>query len=371
MVSISLCMIVKNEENVLKRCLDSICDLVDEIIIVDTGSTDSTKEIAKKYTDKLYDFVWTDDFSDARNYSFSKCTKDYIYVADADEYLDDNNRREFKILKDNLYPEIEIVQMMYETISHNTVLNINREYRPKLFKRLRQFVWINPIHETVRLDPLVFDSDVVVTHAPETNHSSRDFSIFEKTISEQGGLTEELTKMYATELYKNGGKSDFDNASSFFVSILGTSDSFNFSNKNDFFVEEVYCIIIIAKWLRLSSDSRFEKFVLDIGDKIEWPSELCFELGEYYLDNKSYDKASNSFRKVINSTCYLDVHSGGDNALRRLISCCEKLIIQYMDYKSANGCDQEMESLISEYKDLLDKYKTELSSWEMPEQEIK
>ena len=56
MVTISLCMIVKNEEAVLARCLDSIADLVDEIIIVDTGSTDRTKEIASYYTDKIYDF---------------------------------------------------------------------------------------------------------------------------------------------------------------------------------------------------------------------------------------------------------------------------------------------------------------------------
>lgn len=70
MITISLCMIVKNEEKVLARCLDSIADLMDEIIIVDTGSSDNTKEIAKKYTDKIYDFAWIDDFSAARNYSF-------------------------------------------------------------------------------------------------------------------------------------------------------------------------------------------------------------------------------------------------------------------------------------------------------------
>ena len=62
-------MIVKNEENVLAKCLGSVYDLVDEIIIVDTGSTDKTKEIARKYTDKIYDFKWVDDFAKARNYS--------------------------------------------------------------------------------------------------------------------------------------------------------------------------------------------------------------------------------------------------------------------------------------------------------------
>ena len=99
MITISLCMIVKNEESVLERCLDSVADLVDEIIIVDTGSTDRTKEIATRYTDKIYDFKWIDDFSAARNFSFSKATMDYIYVADADEVIDDENSKKFKILK--------------------------------------------------------------------------------------------------------------------------------------------------------------------------------------------------------------------------------------------------------------------------------
>ncbi|MBQ2578818.1 MAG: glycosyltransferase family 2 protein, partial [Lachnospiraceae bacterium] len=89
MVSISLCMIVKNEEMVLERCLESIHDLVDEIIIVDTGSTDDTKSIAAKYTRLIYDFSWVDDFSKARNFAFSKATGDYIYSCDADEVLDD------------------------------------------------------------------------------------------------------------------------------------------------------------------------------------------------------------------------------------------------------------------------------------------
>ena len=72
MATISVCMIVKNEEKVLAGCLDSLKGLWEELIIVDTGSTDATKEIAKKYTDKVYDFTWTGNFSDARNYSFSK-----------------------------------------------------------------------------------------------------------------------------------------------------------------------------------------------------------------------------------------------------------------------------------------------------------
>lgn len=190
MITISLCMIVKNEERVLKRCLDSVRDLVDEIIIVDTGSTDATKRIAAGYTDKIYDFTWNDDFSAARNFAFSKATKEYIYSADADEVLSEENRRRFRLLKETLLPEIEIVQMKYgNQLQNGTVYNFDEEYRPKLFRRLRSFVWEEPIHETVRLEPVVYDSD---SHAgtescgqgsdkfPQTDRAGK--TTFQKTV---------------------------------------------------------------------------------------------------------------------------------------------------------------------------------------------
>ena len=119
MIEISLCMIVKNEEKILTRCLDSVADLVDEIVIVDTGSTDATKKIAANYTDKIYDFTWVDDFSAARNFAFSKAEKDYIYTADADEVIDEENRKRFRELKEVLLPEIEIVQIQFNYVDYD------------------------------------------------------------------------------------------------------------------------------------------------------------------------------------------------------------------------------------------------------------
>ena len=130
MISISMCMIVKNEQNILARCLDSYAGTYDELIIVDTGSTDNTKEIAARYTDKIYDFEWTNDFSAARNFAFSKAECEYIFSADADEVLDDTNNYALRELKHVLLPEIDIVQMYYVNASgYNSVYNAHKELR--------------------------------------------------------------------------------------------------------------------------------------------------------------------------------------------------------------------------------------------------
>ncbi|MGG0262779.1 glycosyltransferase family 2 protein [Bacillus mycoides] len=87
MVMISLCMIVKNEAHTLDRCLQSIKGIPDEIIIIDTGSTDGTKEIARKWTPHIYDFKWICDFSAARNEAFRHAKMEYIFWLDADDIL--------------------------------------------------------------------------------------------------------------------------------------------------------------------------------------------------------------------------------------------------------------------------------------------
>lgn len=85
----SICLIAKNEEKRIERCLSAASKLDAEIVLVDTGSTDRTKELAAKYTDKIYDFEWCNDFSAARNFSISKASNDWILVLDCDEYVED------------------------------------------------------------------------------------------------------------------------------------------------------------------------------------------------------------------------------------------------------------------------------------------
>lgn len=93
---IGVSMIVKNEENYIRECLESVKFVADEIVIVDTGSTDKTIEIAKEFTNRIYKFDWIDDFSAARNYALSKMLADWILYIDADERLTENSRKDLR-----------------------------------------------------------------------------------------------------------------------------------------------------------------------------------------------------------------------------------------------------------------------------------
>lgn len=285
MITISLCMIVKNEEKVLERCLKSLAPCMDEIIIVDTGSTDRTKEIARKFTDKVYDFSWTGSFADARNYASLKATKEYIYTADADEYLDELNQQRLQQLKQILLPEIEMVQMLYCTQGeNNTVYNFEKEYRPKLYRRLRPFVWIDPIHETLRTDPVVYDSKIEICHCPQGNHASRDLDALLWVGRNEERLSKKLHHMYAMELYISGSDRDFVESIPVFEKTL-SQDARTMDE-----VKEAMCVL--ARAYRIQGNlPKFFSFALK--DAVTTScAEICCELGKFYEEQGDLQEAA-------------------------------------------------------------------------------
>ena len=319
MITISVCMIVKNEEAVLARCLDSLKGIADEIVIVDTGSTDKTKEIAARYTDKLYDFVWIHDFAAARNFAFSKATMDYVYSADADEVLKEEDRRKFLQLKQVLLPEIEIVEMIYvNPEDKNMVYNYTKEPRPKLLKRLREFRWIDPIHETVALDPVVFSSDIEIQHMPQTMHSGRDFAAMERVLKKDGTMSDRLFSMYAKELFISGEKEDFATAVEWF--IKRSSDETVPEEKR----REAVCVVakayaLFGEWEKLLST------VLPVaatGKSI--PAELYYLLGAYYEKTDLVQATDWYTKAAFEAENYVCISYGGAAALREAVRLLKK-----------------------------------------------
>lgn len=353
MISISVCMIVKNEGKILGRCLDSLKGIADEIIVVDTGSTDNTKEIASKYTDKVFDFKWVDDFSAARNYSFSKATKDYIYVADADEVLDEENRKSFMLLKSALLPEIDIVQMLYVTKTpFNTVLNSSKELRPKLYKRLRTFTWQDPIHETIRLTPIIYDSEIEVTHLPENLHSKRDFSIFVKTWKRDKYLSDNSIRMYAKELFKTGDTQDFAEALDIFETL--------YESGRESVMDEVCCVICKAYLLMGDSESFLQYAIHNLVKHA--CSEICYCLGIFYYQHKGNHKEALTwfYNAAFETEAILDIHTCGDLALKGLYECNQLLSIE--ERKNGNDTVAEL------YAEEAHKYEDLYNSWDIPEE---
>lgn len=320
MITISLCMIVKNEEAVLARCLDSLKDLMDEIVIVDTGSTDRTREIAGQYTDHVYDYIWQHDFSQARNYSLSLASCDYIYCADADEIIDEENRQKFLKLKQALLPEIEIVQMLYSgQYNSNTVYNFDEEYRPKLFRRLRTFQFINPVHEILRPDPIVYDSDIRIFHKPHGLHTDRDMDIFERCYAEEDApvISSQLMQMYAKELFISGNEEHFIKAVPVFKRLL---DKDNCSKD-----EILYASCVLARAYRLSGDiTSFFKYAMKAALS-DGCSEICMELGNFYEEQNDLNEAHIwYYNAAFETTPICNIHSGSDGALLALSGVLEK-----------------------------------------------
>lgn len=337
MITISLCMIVKNEERILARCLDSVADIMDEIIIVDTGSTDGTKEIAARYTDKIYDFEWIHDFSAARNFAFSKAGMEYIYSADADEVLDEENREAFKKLKEALLPQIDIVQMYYANqLSFGTIYNYDKELRPKLFKRLRTFIWAEPIHEQIILEPVVYDSDVTIMHMPENSHKDRDLASFERIVSKGERLSGRLHNIYAKELFVSGEERDFLAAEAFFAaSCLDTERSVDE-------IKEAACVVARAARIRRDTE-KFFKYALKVV-ACEGCSEICCELGKYFMEHNELDEAIIwYYNGAYETESILNIHCGGDIPLIGLAEC----------YRLAGDAKQaaEYERLAAEWKE--------------------
>lgn len=162
--TVSLCMIVKNESELLSLCLESVQGIVDEIIVVDTGSTDNTKEIALTHGAKVFDFPWVHDFSAARNYAMEQATSDWILQLDADEHLTENSRS-------LLLPTVEHVMNYAINIQIKNLNEVTQNYvlhqYPRLYRNVPEIRYKNRIHEQLVYDGEsmeVGQSDIQIIH---------------------------------------------------------------------------------------------------------------------------------------------------------------------------------------------------------------
>lgn len=282
-MTLALCMIVKNEEKVLARCINSVAGLFDEIVIVDTGSTDKTKSIAAEYTDKIFDFEWCDDFSAARNFSFSKADSDYIMWLDADDVILPGDCQALKDLKSSGEMESTDVWMM----RYNTAFDENQNptfyyYRERIVKKSKNFYWQGRVHEALAYSGIISYSEIAVTHrSVKTTYSKRNLMIYEKQIADGEELSLRDTFYYARELYYH---KQYDEAEKILKAFV--------KNENAWLENRLEGAKILSYCLRETGKMQqaLEALVYTLSFA-EPRADICCEIGEVLMMKKEFKKA--------------------------------------------------------------------------------
>lgn len=160
-ITISLCLVVNNVEETITGCLESIKGMIDEIIVVDTGSTDRTKEIVSQYTNRIFNFEGNENFAEAHNYSFSHATKDYILWLDPSDTLAFEDRKKLFQIKRSMDTTFDAVSMIYKCkLGNGSKPSLRRN---NLIKRSKQFRWVNMKDEYLDVQGNIFYSDIAIT----------------------------------------------------------------------------------------------------------------------------------------------------------------------------------------------------------------
>lgn len=193
MIPISVCIIAKNEEHRIEHLLASLAPYNFEIVIVDTGSTDSTKEIAAKYTDCIFDFVWQDDFSAARNFSLRQASNDWILMMDCDEWIKSIDIEELHYFRKHLSSAAGSITRENLTGTPGCATGMTTDQTERFFNRKR-YHYTGLIHEqltpkyektfeTFLLNTVIGHDGYLMTEAERADKAKRNLSLLKKELS--------------------------------------------------------------------------------------------------------------------------------------------------------------------------------------------
>ncbi|MBS4208291.1 glycosyltransferase [Bacillus sp. FJAT-50079] len=296
---ISLCMIVKNEEKVLERCLESVKDAVDEIVIVDTGSTDNTVEIATKYVDEVYFFEWTNSFADARNFAQSKATGSWILVLDADEYVDTNNLKEIiNYIKDSKQT-VDGYEIKVYNFTGNYGERIVEHVSIRIYRNDEKIGYFRGIHEQVTKKDSALTTDsanLIVYHSgyishvvQEKNKSERNKALLEVEMERSGNTAFDYFNL-GNELLGIGEK---EKALEAYVNAYNKKPDFKYSWVSLCIIQIINCLISLKRY-------REALQVINDAEQIyvQSPDFKYLKANIYYLQHR-YDDAMEPLIEVL------------------------------------------------------------------------
>lgn len=294
---ISLCMIVKNEEENLEKCLNAAKKYINEIVIVDTGSNDNTKEIAYKFTNNVYDFKWCNDFAKARNFSVSKANNDWILVLDADEIITEFDAESIlKFIKNNdkIIGRIKRVNFFEDA----TGAKKYKERVNRLFNKNR-YIYEGIIHEQlihkydttyslknieISIEHIGYTKDVL----NRTKKIERNIQLLKKAILDKDDdlyLYYQLGKSYYM-------KKEYEQAYSNFIKALKLCSNFSYEYIEDLVESYGYCLINTSRFNEALIIENYKKYYYNSAD-------YNFLMGLIYMNNAKFDLSVEYFSKCI------------------------------------------------------------------------
>lgn len=316
MFTISVCMIVKNEQKTLARILECARHFADEIIVVDTGSTDNTKQIAKIYTQNVFDYEWNDNFANARNFSFSKGTCDYLCWLDADDYIKKSEIKKIINLKNSdKVADVFMFKYAMGFVNGNPTFKFFRE---RLLKKSKNFVWQGMVHEAISPSGIIDYEDIEIWHKKQSlTYSDRNLKIYQTAIKNNISLDARQTYYYARELFYHQQYSTcldvlekyFDKNDCFEPNIIGAyiikTNCFVFQKKYDLAISCIFeCITNYSP-----------------------TPEICCKLGEIYFYKNNLQQSAFWYTNAIH--CKKQTQGFVDEKYELLVPCLQLTKIYY------------------------------------------
>ena len=324
MATISACMIVKDAEEHLERCLHSLQGVVDEVIIVDTGSSDKTLEIAERFQARIHHFTWADDFSAARNESLQHATKDWILIIDDDEAFDKREIEQLKSKLDTLEADAIIIpkknftneRNMQGWVASSAIEGFDGYFiskRVQMFKNNKGVTFSYKLHETVmpslqeKKCKVVEVTDVFLLHYGYSTSREGYAQLVEKELKEHGNDIKVLYDAGVTFL--NTG--DYDKSIDAFTKVRKIHPNYlktlanlgaALTKKGDYYVAaQVYLDAIdrnpkdtssynnLAVIFRRAKNYDRAEFLLKKGLRIQKDPRLFYLLARVYEDQGNID----------------------------------------------------------------------------------
>lgn len=291
-MEISLCMIVRDEEETLARCLDSVKELVDEIIIVDTGSQDRTKEIAAAYGARIYDFIWKDNFSEARNFAFSKAEKGWCMWLDADDVLGEGWKEAFLRLKRELPQTTDVVMLPYQMGFDEKGRPSLIYYRERIVRNSPDFRFQGRVHEAVVPKGEIIRADIPVEHRKiKQGENLRNLKIYRQMEELGEEFSPRDLYYYGRELTAHG---NFKKGREVLTEFLERKDGWS-ENKIDASRQLAQCFYGLGEDERALA-AFFQGFCYDLPR-----GETCCCVGKHFFDRGQFQEAAYWYERALQS----------------------------------------------------------------------